>query len=73
MVQELLAILQDADALDRLRFGYRSPDSLDFHRLRLPESQELVLASRLLNDGLTNPELLWGMEEEMEEMHMELE
>ena len=73
MIQELLAILQDADALDRLRFGYRSPDSLDFHRLRLPESRELVLASRLLNEGLTNPELLWGMEEEVEKMHMELE
>ncbi len=73
MVQELLAILQDADALERLRFGYRSPDSLDFHRLRLPESRELILASRLLNDGLTNPELLWGMEEELEEMNMELE
>lgn len=72
-VRELLDIFRDADALDRLRFAYRSPDSLDFHRLRLPESRELVLASRLLNDGLTNPELLWGMEEEVEEMHMELE
>lgn len=42
--KKLLAILKDADALDRLRFGYpySGPDTLDISQLRLEESPKLI-------------------------------
>lgn len=73
VVEELLAIFQDADALDRLRFGYRSEDHLDFNRLRLSESREMILISRILNDQLTDPELIWDMKETAEDNNMEIQ
>lgn len=42
--EELLAILQDAKELDRMRFGFRSDESMDFHRLHFKESKELIMA-----------------------------
>lgn len=73
VVEELLAIFQDADALDRLRFGYRSEDRLDFNRLRLSESREMILMSRILNDQLTDPELVWDIKETAEDNNMEIQ
>ncbi len=43
--EKLLAILQDAKELDRMRFGFRSDESMDFQRLHFKESKELVMAS----------------------------
>lgn len=50
--KKLLAILKDADALDRLRFGYPNsrPDALDISQLRLKESLKLInVAKNALN------------------------
>lgn len=41
----LFEILKDADALDRVRFGYNSPDSLDVRMLRRPQSKLLYAAA----------------------------
>ena len=48
--KQLLWILKDADALDRVRFGIKG---LDFNSLRFDFSKKLVLIARLSLNGLT--------------------
>lgn len=45
--KELLYILQDAAELDRMRFGFRNDESMDFQRLHFKESKELIMASMI--------------------------
>ena len=56
-VRELFQILQDADALDRVRFGHQCEDSLDVNRLWLKESRQMTLVSQMLYDGLRKANL----------------
>ena len=53
--KKLLAILKDADALDRLRFGYpnSSPSALDISQLRLKESMKLIAIAKSAVNGLS--------------------
>ena len=44
----MLYILQDAAELDRMRFGFRNDESMDFQRLHFKESKELIMASMIL-------------------------
>jgi len=47
--EKLAKLLKDADALDRLRFGKKSPASLKVKFLRFPSSRKLVSFSEKIN------------------------
>lgn len=67
-VRELFQILQDADALDCVRFGYCSENSLDVEQLWLKESRQMTLVSQMLYDGLQKIDM-----QQLEELQQETE
>ena len=67
-VRELFQILQDADALDCVRFGYCSENSLDVEQLWLKESRQMILVSQMLYDGLQKIDM-----QQLEELQQEAE